>query len=266
MITSKNKKVLIIEDEKILGEILLKKMNSEGYTAYLEVNGKMGLEKMREIKPDIVLLDIVMPVMDGYEVLEEIKKDKELSGIPVMIISNSGQPVEIERILKLGAVDYVVKAQFSPEEVIEKMEKYFRTDNEPENKNTELLSGIKILIVEDDSFLSSIIFDRLKKEGYNVSLAADGETALKFIEREIPDLVLLDILMPGISGLEVLKKIKEDPRTKDISVIIFSNLGQEQEMEEGRKLGADDYLIKARITPKELIIKIDSLFKKKGKI
>src|SRR5258705_129670 len=97
--TNKDKKILIVEDEQILGDILLNKLYMEGFTASWELDGEAGLKKMREMKPDLVLLDIVMPKKDGYEVLEEMQKDPSLKNIPVVIISNSGQPVEIERIL-----------------------------------------------------------------------------------------------------------------------------------------------------------------------
>ncbi len=261
-----DKTVLIIEDETILGEILLSKLNAEGYNTFWERDGEAGIARMREVKPDIVLLDIVMPKMNGYEVLEAIHKDEELKKIPVIVISNSGQTIEIDRILQLGAKDYIVKAQFSPEEVLEKMQRFLKKESVEVAETQKSLSGIKVLIVEDDSFLSSIAVTRLSKEGYAVSLVSDGEQALTFFEKEIPDVLLLDVLMPGISGLEVLKKMKANPRTKDISVIIFSNLGQEHEIEEGKKLGADDYLIKAKVTPKDIVEKIHTLLKKKGRI
>lgn len=262
----KGKKILIIEDEQILGDILLNKLYEEGYNAYWELNGEDGMKKMREVKPELVLLDILMPKKDGYEVLEEMGRDAELKQIPVVVISNSGQPVEIERILKLGAKDYIVKAQFSPDEVLEKVKKYLgdaeQTTAAPPGKTAK----IKLLVVEDDPFLSSLAAGRLQKEGYKVSVAADGTQALKLIAEETPDLVLLDIIMPGMNGFEVLKTMKADPAMKDISVVIFSNLGQDHEIEEGKKLGADDFLVKAKFTLKEVVDKINTLLKKKGKI
>src|SRR4051812_4327704 len=113
------KKILIIEDEQILGDILLNKLFEQGYDAAWELDGEAGLLKMREFKPDLILLDVVMPKKDGYEVLADMQKDPALAKLPVIIISNSGQPVEIERIVSLGAKDYIVKAQFSPDEVLE---------------------------------------------------------------------------------------------------------------------------------------------------
>jgi DNA-binding response OmpR family regulator len=117
------KRILIVEDEKILSDLLERKLQEKGYETSLAANGEEGLAKMREEKIDLVLLDIVMPKMDGFEVLEEMRKDRELKRIPVIIISNSGQPVEISRAIELGVKDYLIKTQFDPEEVIEKVQK-----------------------------------------------------------------------------------------------------------------------------------------------
>ena len=121
----------------------------------------------------------------------------------------------------------------------------------------------KILIIEDDPFLSSIIGVRLEKEGYTVAVATDGEAALVSVEKELPDLILLDIVLPGMSGFDVLKTIKASAHSRDVSVMMFSNLGQEHEIEESKKLGADEFLVKAKFTPFEILAKIQALLKAK---
>ena len=118
-----------------------------------------------------------------------------------------------------------------------------------------------ILIIEDDKFLRELICQKLIKEGYEVCEAIDGEEGVKKIKEAKPDLVLLDLILPGIDGFEVLSKIKEDPETKSIPVIILSNLGQKEDVEKGLKLGAADYLIKAHFTPGEIIDKIRNILK-----
>ena len=117
------KKILIIEDEKIISDLLEKKLTREGYRVTITINGIDGLVKMRKDRPDIVLLDIIMPKMGGFEVMEELNKDKTLKDIPVIVISNSGQPVEIDRVKKMGAKDWLVKTEFDPQEVLEKVKK-----------------------------------------------------------------------------------------------------------------------------------------------
>ncbi len=117
------KKILIIEDEKIISDLLDKKLTREGYRVTITTNGINGLVKMRKDRPDIILLDIIMPKMGGFEVMEEMNKDKTLKDIPVIVISNSGQPVEIDRVKKMGAKDWLVKTEFDPQEVLEKVKK-----------------------------------------------------------------------------------------------------------------------------------------------
>jgi len=114
----------------------------------------------------------------------------------------------------------------------------------------------KILIIEDDRFLRELISKKLAKEGFEVSEAIDGEEGIKKIKSEKPGLILLDLILPGIDGFEVLSKMKDDPTVSSIPVIILSNLGQKEDVEKGLKLGAVDYLIKAHFTPGEIIEKI----------
>ena len=118
----------------------------------------------------------------------------------------------------------------------------------------------KILIIEDDKFLRDLIVQKLQREGFETVEAVDGEKGLKKIKDEKPHLVLLDLILPGIDGFEVLAKTKEDPILAEIPVIILSNLGQKDDIERGLKLGAVDYLIKAHFTPGEIIEKVKKAF------
>ena len=117
------KKILLIEDEEILINLLQRKLTQEGYEVSAARNGEEGIKLMRETMPDIVLLDIVMPKMGGFEVMGMMQKDKELKNIPVIIVSNSGQPVEIDKARKLGAKDWLIKTEFDPQEVLNKVKK-----------------------------------------------------------------------------------------------------------------------------------------------
>ena len=116
-----------------------------------------------------------------------------------------------------------------------------------------------ILLVEDDKFLRELLVRKLETVGFKISTAVDGNEALKKVKEELPELVLLDLVLPGVDGFDILKEIKEDSATSKIPVIILSNLGQREEVERGLKLGADDYLIKAHFTPDEIITKITDL-------
>lgn len=117
------KKILIIEDEEIILNLLQKKLIKDGFDVTAAENGEKGMEAMRKSPPDLLLLDIIMPKKGGFEVMEEMIKDPQLKKIPIIIISNSGQPVELDRAQKLGAKDWLIKTEFDPQEVIEKVVK-----------------------------------------------------------------------------------------------------------------------------------------------
>lgn len=115
---------------------------------------------------------------------------------------------------------------------------------------------VKVLIVDDDAFLSGIYATKLELEGFQVVSARDGEEGLKAAMREKPDLILLDVLMPKLDGFEVLKRLKAEPEFKATPVIMLTNLGQKEDIEKGLADGAVDYLIKAHFVPAEAVDKI----------
>jgi len=118
--------ILIVEDDKFLRELMSRKLNNSGFSVEVAIDGKEALKKIKEKKYKIILLDLVLPGMDGFEILGEIKKDNETKNIPVIILSNLGQEEEVERGLKLGAEDYLIKAHFTPDEIVNKIEEVLK--------------------------------------------------------------------------------------------------------------------------------------------
>lgn len=117
----------------------------------------------------------------------------------------------------------------------------------------------KILIIEDDKFLRELMVRKLSSLQFDVVSAVDGEDGLEKIKSEMPNVVLLDLILPGINGFEVLERAKKDPATTKIPIIILSNLGQSEDIEKGLKLGAQDFLVKAHFTPQEIVNKLKSI-------
>ncbi len=115
------KRILIIEDEQYLRFLLAKSLTEEGFEVEESITGEDGLKKMKDKKFDLVLLDLLLPNMDGFEVLIEMKKDPNLSSLPVIVVSNLGQKDEIESARNLGAVDFLIKANVSLVEIIDKV-------------------------------------------------------------------------------------------------------------------------------------------------
>ncbi|PIR58342.1 MAG: response regulator [Parcubacteria group bacterium CG10_big_fil_rev_8_21_14_0_10_35_15] len=116
-----SRKILIIEDDKFLRELMVRKLVNDGYEAIEATNGEEGVRTAKAEKPDLILLDLILPGIDGFESLTRIRKDQETANIPVIILSNLGQKEDIEKGLKLGATDYLIKAHFAPGEIAEKI-------------------------------------------------------------------------------------------------------------------------------------------------
>jgi len=117
-------KILIVEDEEILRKVLQEKFEKENFTVKVALDGATVMPLVKTFKPDLILLDIVLPKKDGLSVLQELKADTEFNTIPVIMTSNLGEDEKIKQALKLGAVDYLVKTQHPINEVVEKAKKY----------------------------------------------------------------------------------------------------------------------------------------------
>ena len=114
----------------------------------------------------------------------------------------------------------------------------------------------KILLVEDEPMLSNLLKQRLEKEGIQVTAAHDGEEAVKLLKQDKPDLILLDIILPKMSGFEVLEEMKGDPTVQSAPVVVVSNLGQDSDVEKAQKFGAVGYFVKAQMSIEDLVSKV----------
>ena len=121
------------------------------------------------------------------------------------------------------------------------------------------LGAKTIMIIEDDKFLSSLMKARLEKDGFTVVQAFDGEEAIEFFKQQVPDLVILDLIMPRITGFEVLQTIAINPQLERVPVVILSNLAQDSDIEKARQLGAKEYFVKVKISIDDLVGRVKNL-------
>ncbi len=122
-------------------------------------------------------------------------------------------------------------------------------------------SNVKILLVEDDKTLLEMYTLKFKEAGFNIITAEEGETGLGLAKKELPAVILLDIMMPKMDGFAVLTELRQDEKTKKIPILMLSNLGQESDVKKGKKLGANDYIVKASMTPTQVVDKTKSYLK-----
>lgn len=117
----------------------------------------------------------------------------------------------------------------------------------------DLMDKKTILVVEDDNFYGNIYRTKLSKEGFDVTVVGNGDTAIEFARFKRPDLILLDLILPMKDGFEILKELKADDKLKDIKVIVSSNLGQEEDIKRAKDLGASDYFVKTNLSIQEMV-------------
>jgi DNA-binding response OmpR family regulator len=212
------KVILFVEDEEALQKIFGDVLSQEGYKVIPAIDGEVGLEMAKTQKPDIILLDLVMPKKDGFEVLKELKDDEKTASIPVIVLTNLESAAHVEKAISMGATTYLVKGNYRLDEVVVKV--------------------------------------RDALEGYKIVSALDGETGLEMAKGQGADLILLDLILPKKDGFSVLEELKGNPQTKDIPVIVLSNLESSSDVERAISMGANTYLVKANYKLDEVVAKI----------
>lgn len=257
--TATARKILIVEDEPFLSEMYKTKFETLGYSVIMAENGEQGIRMMREDKPDLVLLDIVMPVLDGYSFLKRVRSDPELKDRLIVIFSNLGQEEEITKGLQLGADDYLVKSDHTPTELLRKLESVFAKGK---SDRAEAAKPIRVLLVEDTREIIEIYTERFKQENFECQVAENGAWGLKVAQTEPFDVILLDLMMPALNGLEALKTLRDTPKLKDVPIIVLSNSAEPHDVEEAQKLGATEVFLKPRVTPSQIVNRIRELVKR----
>ena len=270
----KKKRIVLVEDEPTLANLIESGLRKEGYEVKSARNGTRGLQLIREAKPDLVLLDIMLPGLKGFAILEKLyKEDHMLPALPVIIISNTGDSIEIERASKMGVRDYLIKVNFNPDEVIEKVNNVFRAEADNGKRKTKKgkpfdkaqgkpQKARKVLLVEDDTILSDALGRKFIEGKYTVFTAFNASLARKILAENRMDVILLDLVLPDEHGLTLLRELKKSDQFRHIPVLITSNLGQQEEIEQGLKAGAIDYIVKTNTVPGEIFEKVEALLQK----
>jgi PAS domain S-box-containing protein len=234
-VIGRRQKVLVIEDDHDLALLLRRQLESEGYQVLLAGSGEDALWLAREEKPQLITLDIMLPDVDGFVVLEQLKEHSGTAPIPVIIVSAvSGDP---EEGYALGAVDYVVKP-FDEDKLLRSIREALQPVAEGRPH--------RLLVVDDDPDILGFLDHALSFHGYDVLTAADGREALERVEQEHPDLLLLDLRMPGLDGYEVIRRLKSNDDTRPIPIIVItaSPIDKERDKVQVLSMGADHYVTK----------------------
>ena len=255
------KRVLIVEDNELNRKLVRTLLQIADYEALETSNAEEALKIARETKPDLILMDIHLPGMDGLTATRHIKNDPELRGIPVVALTACAMPDDEQKALDAGCDGYISKP-IETRNFIDRINSFMPCEKDREQENEVQDCRKRILIVDDDPASIKLLVEKLSKETYRFLTATDGREGLKKANEYIPDLILLDVIMPGMDGFEVTRRLKSDPKTRDIPVILVTALGDEGNKAEGLRVVADDFLNKP-VSTVELQARVRSLLRLK---
>jgi CheY-like chemotaxis protein len=200
--------LLVIDDDPTVHDLVRRFLAREPFTVESAFSGEEGLRRARELHPAVITLDVMMPHMDGWTVLSELKKDPQVARIPVImvtIVDDRGMG------FTLGAVEYLTKP-LDRSRLVSVLNKYRRA---PEEQHTAL-------VVEDDPSSRDLLKRMLEKEGWGVTEAENGRKALEAVGERVPDLILLDLLMPEMDGFEFVRELRSHREWRSIPVIVVT--------------------------------------------
>ncbi len=228
-------------------DMLARRLEREGYAITTASGGNEALELIGKQNFDLVLLDILMPDLDGYKVLEQLKANEATRDIPVVMLTAVHEMDSVVRCFEMGVEDYLTKP-FNIPFVKSRIASCLRSTKVKGGEETEApipeTIQHRLLIVDDNAMNRDMLARRLEREGYHITTAVGGKQALDLLEREKFDLMLLDILMPDMDGYEVLEQLKASDATCDLPVIMLTAVNEVESVKHCIDLGAEDYLIK----------------------
>ncbi len=255
------KRVLIVEDNELNRKLVRTLLQIANYESLETSNAEEALKIVRETRPDLVLMDIHLPGMDGLTATKQMKKDPELRDIPVVALTACAMPDDKQKALDAGCEGYISKP-IETRNFVERLNSFMKPASIDKREEEKCNRSKKILIVDDNDANIKLLMAKLSKDNYHFLTATNGHEALAEVERNSPDLVLLDIMMPGMDGFEVTELLKNNPATRDIPVILVTALEDEKNKVRGLRIGADDFLNKP-VNTVELRARVKSLLKLK---
>ncbi|TLY30334.1 MAG: response regulator [Ignavibacteria bacterium] len=244
--------VLIIEDNPQAGQLIQMYLQEAGYRTEFARDGAEGLEKAKRLKPNVITLDMIMPIKDGWQVLKELKRHPICKNIPIVIISITD---EKKLGFSMGAVDYFVKP-VNREELLKVMQKIpLRAMKQKQHP--------KVLIIDDDRNAADLIHVILEAEGYNVIKSMNGKEGVRIAAQESPDLIILDLIMPDISGFNVAYQLKQQAATRNTPIIILTSMEVDDDTKSQMQGFISTIMSKSRFTKNDLLREISSIEKMK---
>lgn len=258
---NQKKTILLAADPGQMRDDIETLLKGGGHMVLTVATSEEGIEAAKGHRIDILILDMNADAIGGYSFLDSLLNDVVLQNVPtILLLADSAGDIDENRNITLGVKEYLIKSNATAADIGTRLLPHLGSAS----GDPLQAPGFKVLVVEDDNFLRDLLARKLGQENCQFIAAIDGENALKIMNEDKPSIVLLDLILPGIDGFEVLSKIRENPDIKDVPVVILSNLGQDSDIQRAKELGANDFLIKANFSIDEVIGKIKDLVRSRG--
>ena len=238
--------ILVIDDSPTFRHAFAAALESAGYEALLAPTGELGLRMAAETRPDAVVVDGVLPGINGRTVIHRMKSDGVLLRVPCLLLTGSEEAADEVAALEAGADGFVRKGD-DIEIILARLATVMRSQGAPISEAVEesIFSPKKILAVDDSPTYLQELAEQLRSAGNDVVLARSGEEALELVAATMVDCILLDLIMPGLSGVEVCQQIKTSPQWRNVPLIMLTACDDREAMVASFNAGADDFISKS---------------------
>jgi len=262
-------KILLVEDDPLISEIYEKKFTESGFEFFSAASGEDALKLLKKEKIDIMLLDLVLPRTSGFDVLEAARSEGYDPDLKIIIFSNFSQKEDRDKALHLGANGFIAKAEFKPSELVTEIKRFLGQYQEQEKNEIRTngqekaadKNGKNILMIEDEEIFVDMFGEKLKQDGYAVTIARNGAWGVKEAIKGNFDLFVIDMVMPAMNGEEMVGKLKLEDNTKNTPILILSASVDEETQKRVEAMGISGFFIKTQITPSEISNKIAEILK-----
>jgi CheY-like chemotaxis protein len=235
-------RVLVVDDDPHVAEIVRALVEPSGYRVVAAASGKRGLELARASPPDVAVVDLVMPDMSGFDVVDALHEDARTRSVPIIVLTAADVTDEERARLKLRVKALAEKGNLTRDELVAAVDR--ATGRASLRTRIAAAVGPTILVVDDNDVNRELLRSMLERLGHRVIVAADGEEAVRVTRRELPALVLMDLAMPKKDGYTASRELKADPATADIPIVAVTALAMRGDEEKAYAAGIDGYLTK----------------------
>jgi len=262
------KTVLIVDDEQDLLTVLKGGLAEEDYHVITADNGKDALNLAKSKHPDFIILDILMPVLKGNEVAMMLRVDPDTKDIPVIFLTGMFPKEGYEEGGRTIGSYLLLTKPYDIKELVAAIKKFMGKENDRYVEKIGSLNMDKktILIVDDEEDVLMVLEEGLSEEEYHIITADNGKDAVEMAKSEHPDIIILDVLMPGMDGGEVARTLETNPETKDIPIMFLTGMFPRRENEDEGRIIADHLLFAKPYEIDKLVAGIEKLLQKKVNI